>query len=369
MKSFFSSVRQMILALFTIGAGDATFSQQYDSQQYEEPTVNSHILVVGTGGTIAGTASSAKEGLGYQSGALTINDMLDTLPGARKLASFTSIQISNIGSQDMTEAVWFKLARLLSKHAADGEIDGFIITHGTDTLEETAFFLEQVYSGSKPVVLTAAMRPADAVSADGPGNMINAIKAVNALKDRGRRVIIAMNGQFHEPRFATKRHTENTNAIQSINGGLAGEIVNGRAIIYNSTIACGQPSIDLDGVQALPYIPIFYMHVGHRPEFVAELVRGGARGIVTAGYGNGNTGEAMVAALAAATQMGVTVVRSSRVGAGYVSRNVEINDDEHGFIAAYDLNPQKARIILALGLLEGITGEALQKRFVRAPCS
>jgi len=106
-----------------------------------------------------------------------------------------------------------------------------------------------------------------------------------------------------------------------------------------------------------------YMHVGHRPELVAEFTRGEALGIVTAGYGNGNTGEAMVAALAAAARMGVTVVRSTRVGAGYVSRNVEIDDNGHGFMVSYDLNPQKARIILALGLLQGVTGVALQERF------
>lgn len=333
------------------------------SMAAEKPVIE----VLGTGGTIAGTQASAQAGTGYKSATLTVTDMIMAIPGVQDSATVTGVQIANVGSQDMTHDIWLTLAAYLNKRASASDVDGFVITHGTDSLEETAYFLHRVYTGSKPVALTAAMRPADAVSADGPGNMLAAIKAA-ASPGLGGDVFVVMNGRFHHPRFVSKRHTENPDAIRSVGGGLFGEMVNGRATFYPNAV-CRPAPVDVSEVKQLPPVPIYYMHVGHDPGLIDVLVERGSRGIVTAGYGNGNTGRAVEMALVKARRAGVMVVRSSKVGDGTVSRNVEINDDANGFVAAYDLSPQKARIELTLVLVAGIAPDRLQQQYARDNCA
>lgn len=323
------------------------------------------IRIIGTGGTIAGSAASETERIDYKSGCVDTDRLIEGIPNTIGLASLSIFQVSSISSQDMTEKTWLDLVRCLNEQSDDPSIDGFIVTHGTDTLEETAFFLDCVYTGEKPVILTAAMRPADAPSSDGAGNVLDSIKLVSALTGRGRRVLVSLNGYAHEPRFVAKRHTEKTAAMVSVNGGLAGEIVRGQPVLYPKTVGEVRFETQLAHFSKLPYVAIVYMYVGHDPAQIDWLVSQGVRGIVIAGHGNGNMSKQTLAALADARGQGVEVVRSTNVGSGYVSRNVEIDDDEYGFVAAMDLTPPKARIVLALSILEGSTGIDLQKKFIR----
>ncbi|MEM1111388.1 MAG: asparaginase [Pseudomonadota bacterium] len=323
------------------------------------------IAVIGTGGTIAGLSNS--DG-GYVSAEVDIDAMLQGLTAARSLAQLTGIQISNIGSQDMSHAVWLKLLAEVQSQASSTDVDGIIITHGTDSLEETAFFLSHTYSGSKPVVLTAAMRPADALSADGPANITDAIKTALASRLAGGRVLVTMNGEIHEPRFVSKRHSENLGAIQSVNGSLAGEIVHGWPRFYGPQ-QCQKRKFTVRKSDTLPFVPIVYAHVDLRPEVVDLLVEAGAQGIVLAGYGNGNTSKPLLSALSRAGDAGVVIVRSTKVGSGFVSRNVEIDDDDLGFIASQDLSPQKARVLLALSILNEASAEDTQRFFFDQACS
>ncbi len=322
------------------------------------------VVVLATGGTIAGAAASDVQA-GYTSGQVGVDQLLAAVPQAKKLAVLRGEQISNIGSQDMNDEVWLKLARRVNELAAMPDVAGVVITHGTDTIEETAYFLNLVVKSRKPVVLTAAMRPSTALSADGPLNFFNAV-AVAANKDAaGRGVLVVINDWIHGASSLTKTSTTAVQTFLSPVWGLIGTVAYGEIEFYRGPVGrnTADSEFSVDGVTALPRVDIIMAHENMDGALIDAAAAAGAKGIVIAGVGNGNMTEAAVKALAAQAKKGIVCVRASRVATGRVGRNVELDDDKLGFVASLGLNPQKSRVLLRLALLKTKDAKEIQRYF------
>lgn len=310
---------------------------------------NIHILA--TGGTIAGTGSSAT-GTAYTAGQLAVSDLIRAVPELKTIANITGEQIVKIGSQDMTDEIWIKLARQLNLLLNRNDIDGIVITHGTDTMEETAFFLNLVLKSNKPVVLTGAMRPSTSLSADGPLNLYNAVVTAGAPESSGKGVLIVMNGSILGAHAAAKMNTIDVQSFQAPDSGPLGYVFNGK-VHYNQTtdkLHTTRSVFDIDGLDRLPKVGIIYSYSNVEPEALEALIRHHYQGIVHAGVGNGNIHRNLLPRLAEASRRGILVVRSSRVPTGPTTADAEVDDTKYGFIASQELTPQKARILLMLAL-------------------
>jgi L-asparaginase len=300
-----------------------------------------NIVILATGGTIAGAAATGTQA-GYTSGAVTIDAMLAAVPGIKDLANIKGDQISNVGSQDMSLAIMLTVAKRCNEVLADKSVTGVVITHGTDTMEETAFFLNLVVKSDKPVVLVGSMRPSTAVSADGPLNLYDAVAVAVDPNAKGRGVLVVMNDWIHGAHSLTKTSTTAVQTFLSPLRGLVGVSMYGKNDFYNSpswkhTL---NSEFDVSNVTSLPRVDILYAYADMSPDLIDASVANGAKGIVIAGVGNGNMNKGSLEAAEQASKKGVVVVRSSRVATGAVGRNVEVNDDELGFVASDELNPQ-----------------------------
>jgi L-asparaginase len=326
------------------------------------------IEVLATGGTIAGAQASSSE-VGYKSGTFSVDDLIKAVPQLKEVADLTGEQVANIGSQTMNHDVWLKLAMRVNDVLKDSATDGVVITHGTDTLEETAYFLSLVVKSDKPVVLVGSMRPATAISADGPANLYNAVAMAASPEARGRGPMIVIDDEIHYAREAQKTNTTELDTFHSLNRGRAGVMNVGKIEFFsqNTTRHTTKSEFTVDGKTArdLPRVEIVYSYENLGPEVIDFLVKQGVKGIVLAGVGDGNSTDAAIAALSAAAKKGVAVVRSSRTGSGLVVRNVEVDDDKLGFIASIELSPQKARILLMLALMNTNDPVKLQQVFMQ----
>ena len=326
------------------------------------------IEVLATGGTIAGAQASTSE-VGYKSGTFSVDDLIKAVPQLKDVADLTGEQVANIGSQTMNHEVWLKLAKRVNEVLKDGGADGAVITHGTDTLEETAYFLSLVIKSDKPVVLVGSMRPATAISADGPANLYNAVALAASQEARGRGPLIVMDDEIHYAREAQKTNTTELDTFKSPNRGRAGVMNVGKIEFFsqNTTAHTTKSEFNVDGKTPsdLPRVEIVYSYENLGPEVIDFLVKQGVKGIVLAGVGDGNSTDAAIGALSAAAKKRVAVVRSSRTGSGLVVRNVEVDDDKLGFIASMELSPQKARILLMLALMNTNDPVKLQQIFMQ----
>ena len=240
-----------------------------------------------------------------------------------------------------------------------------MITHGTDTMEESAYFLNLTVKTDKPVVMVGSMRPSTAVSADGPLNLYNAVAVAADPNAKGRGVLVVMNDQIHAAHSLTKTSTTAVETFISPLRGVVGIASYGKNEYFNTPVwkNTTQSEFDIANVTRLPRVDVIFADADMPPDLIDASVRNGAKGIVIAGVGNGNMNKASVDAAARAVKHGIVVVRSSRVPTGIVGRNVELDDDKLGFIASYELNPQKARILLSLALLQKRTPEEIQNLY------
>ncbi len=329
-----------------------------------DPKQLANVIVLATGGTIAGTASAADDGA-YHAGDIPVDTLIDAVPEAKQLANLTGIQVASIGSQDMNDQVWMKLAHELDQHLSDDSVSGAVITHGTDTIEETAFYLNLVVDSDKPVVLTGAMRPATALSADGPLNLYNSVAVAASKKARGHGVLVVANDSIHGAREVVKTNTLTVQTFESPNMGLLG------ALHYGSFRMFRKPQkkhttdsvFSIRSIKELPRVVVIFAHSNMQGDLIRAAVEMGAKGIVLAGVGNGNTSQLAIAALSDARQRGVVIVRSTRSSSGAVLRNQEIDDDALGFVVSDQLNPAKARVLLQLGLTQTNDVGEIQEHF------
>ncbi len=324
------------------------------------------VVILATGGTIAGAQGDPKAA-GYQAGQFKVEDLIAAVPHLGDLADLTGEQVVNIGSQDMNDAVWLELARRANEVLRRRDVDGVVITHGTDTLEETGYFLNLVLKSNKPVVLVGSMRPATAVSADGPANLYDGVAVAANPAARGRGVLAVLNNEIHFCREIEKRNSTELNTFQSPNRGRAGLVNTGTAYFFAKPVPKHTTGTEfsVEKLTALPRVEIVYAYANVGREPIDFLVAQGVEGLVLAGVGDGNATEPALAALEDAARRGVAVVRSTRTGSGVVARNMEIDDDKRGYIASMDLNPQKARVLLMLGLTRTRDPKRLQEMFYR----
>jgi L-asparaginase len=324
------------------------------------------IKVLATGGTIAGAQASQADA-GYKSGTFSVNDLIKAVPQMTNIAVLSGEQVANIGSQTMNHEVWLKLAARVNEVLKTDEVDGVVITHGTDTMEETGYFLSLVVKSDKPVVLVGSMRPATAISADGPINLYNAVALAGSPDAKGRGPLVVLNDTIHYARESQKMHSTRMDTFASPNRGIAGMMNTGKAFFYSANTVRhttrSEFSIENLTVADLPRVEVVYSYANLGGELIEALVAQGVKGIVLAGVGDGNSTDAALAALEKAAKQGVAVVRCSRTGSGIVDRNVEVNDDKLGFIAGMELNAQKARILLMLALTKAKNPKQLQEYF------
>jgi len=323
-----------------------------------------HVVVLATGGTIAGAAATDVQA-GYTSGQVGVEQLINAVPQAKKLARITGEQVSNIGSQDMNDEVWLKLATRVNEILAKPDVTGVVITHGTDTIEETGFFLNLVTKSRKPVVLTAAMRPATALSADGPLNYFNAVAVATKPEAVGRGVLVVVNDWIHGASALTKTSTTAVQTFMSPLSGLIGTVAYGDVEWFRMPIGKNTTSSDFSvtPTTVMPRVDIIMAYENMDGKLIDAAVADGAKGIVIAGVGNGNMTKEALDALGRQTKKGIVCVRSSRVATGQVGRNVEVNDDSLGTVASLGLNPQKARVLLRLALLKTQDPKAIQRYF------
>jgi L-asparaginase len=348
-------IKYLLVAVITIAVIPFGFSQNKDLP---------NIVILATGGTIAGSAESGTQA-GYTSGQVGIETMINAVPGIRELANISGEQTANVGSQDMSIEIWLKLANRINELLATDKVDGIVITHGTDTQEETAYFLNLVVKSDKPVVTTGSMRPSTAVSAEGPLNLYNAVAVAANPKSKGHGVMLVMNDQIHSAQAVTKTNTTSVQTFMSPMQGLMGAVIYGQLEFYREPhgIHTVDSEFSIKGLKELPRVDIIYMDVGATPDLIGFSIKAGAKGIVIAGVGNGNMNAPMLEACKKASADGIIVVRSTRVPTGYVLRNAEVNDDENGTIASDELNAQKSRALLMLVLLKKRSLEDIQKLF------
>jgi L-asparaginase len=324
------------------------------------------IIILATGGTIAGAGTSADRA-GYTAGKIPIDDLIGTIPSVRKVAEISGEQVASVGSQDMTVDIWKKLAIRINEIFKNNEADGIVITHGTDTQEETAYFLDLVVTSDKPVVLTGSMRPATAISADGPKNLYDAITIAANPKSKGRGVLVSFNEGIFDGRDVMKLSTTKTNAFGSPNTGPVGQAYDGRVEYYATSTREVNPTkpVVLKADTKLPRVDIVYMYADAPSDQIDLLVSKKVDGIVIAGVGNGNFNKAYTDAVKRAVAAGIIVCRASRTPSGRVVLHDEINDDELGTIVSDDLTPQKARVLLMLGLTKSKDRKELQELFFK----
>lgn len=323
-----------------------------------------NIVILATGGTIAGSAESQTQA-GYTSGQVGVDVLINAVPQIQEIANISGEQVANVGSQDMSDAIWLTLAARVNALLAKPDVDGIVITHGTDTIEETSYFLNLVVKSDKPVVMTAAMRPSTALSADGPLNIYNAVAAAADKDAAGRGVLVVANDDIHGARSFTKTSTTDVQTFRSIEYGLIGASLYGENRWFRGPFRkhTSNSVFSVEGVKKLPRVDVIYITADVSPDLIEAAVNNGARGIVTAGVGNGNMTGPALEAVKAAVQKGVVVVRASRVTSGTVGRNVEVNDDEAGSLASAELNPARARVLLKLALLQTSDPQKIQQYF------
>ncbi|HFF9253613.1 TPA: type II asparaginase [Campylobacter jejuni] len=325
----------------------------------------SRIAILGTGGTIAGFIDSTIATTGYTAGAIDIDVLIKAVPQIRDLADISWEQIANIDSSNMCDEIWLRLAKKIAKLFTEG-IDGVVITHGTDTMEETAYFLNLTIKSDKPVVLVGAMRPSTAISADGPKNLYNAVALVANKEAKNKGVMVAINDKILSARGVVKTHSLNVDAFSSPDFGDLGYIVDGKVFFYNNVTKAHTKNapFDVSKLTSLPKVDILYSYSNDGSGVAAKaLFEHGTKGIVVAGSGAGSIHKNQKDVLKELLKKGLKVVVSSRVVAGCVA--VSDSDEKLGFISAEDLNPQKARVLLMLALTKTSDPKKIQEYFLK----
>lgn len=320
-----------------------------------------NIVILATGGTISGAGESATD-VKYSSAKIAIDQIVKTIPGITKLADIKAEQIMQKASQDMMPNDWVMLAKKVNQLLSKSAVDAVVITHGTDTLEETAYFLNLTIKSSKPVILVGAMRPATSLSADGALNLYNAVALAASDAANNKGVLVLMNDEIFAARDVVKSHTSNLAAFKS---GAIGAINYGAVKIYYNPLRAHtkDSEFDVKKISVLPKVEIAYIYAGADPELIEAMVKNGAKAIILAGVGDGNCSAEILYSLKKASKNGVVIVRSSRTNAGLVIANSEINDDEFGFVTADNLNPQKARVLTMLALTKTDDAKKIRAMF------
>jgi L-asparaginase type II len=348
------SLFALFLCLFALAA-----------QAQTAPARLPNVVILATGGTIAGTGATSTTTVGYTAATVGVQALINAVPELQKVAHVSGEQVFQIASENMGNEQWLILAKRVNALLAQPNVDGIVITHGTDTIEETAYFLNLVVKSKKPVVVVGAMRPSTAISADGPINLYNAVLTAGSADAVGKGVLVVMNDQINGAREVTKTNTVTTDTFKSPELGMLGYVVGNQPHFYRASTRkhTADTEFDVSKLDALPAVEVAYAYANVGPTAVNAFVAAGVKGLVHAGVGDGSLPTKVRPALSAAREKGVIIVRSSRVGQGIVARNGEANDDQLDFVVSDTLNPQKARILLMLALTKTNSTKEIQRMF------
>ena len=324
-----------------------------------------NVMILATGGTIAGTGATSTTTVGYTAAKVAIDRLIIAVPELKKVANVKGEQVFQIASENMNNVYWLKLAKRVNTLLAQTDVDGIVITHGTDTIEETAYFLNLVVKSRKPIVIVGAMRPSTALSADGPINLYNAVLLAGSKDAAGKGVLVVLNDEINAAREVTKTNTSTLDTFKAPELGLLGYMQDNRPFFYRQSTRRHTADTEFDVMQldVLPQVDIVYGYANVNRIAVDAFMAAGARGIIYAGTGDGSLADSVKSAMVEARKQGVIIVRSSRVGQGIVARNGEAKDDELDFVVSDTLNPQKARILLMLALTKTINTKDIQRIF------
>ncbi|MFW0766941.1 fructose-asparagine asparaginase [Trabulsiella odontotermitis] len=330
------------------------------SQSIFSATTQPHIVILATGGTIAGTAASTTQTSGYKSGEIGVQTLINAVPEIKNIARVDGQQIANIGSENMTSDIILKLSQQVNTLLARDDVDGVVITHGTDTLDETAYFLNLTVKSDKPVVFTAAMRPATAISADGAMNLLEAVTVAADPNARGRGVMVVLNDRIGSARFVTKTNATTLDTFKAPEQGYLGVIVNGKPQFETRVekVHTLRSVFDVRNLRNLPKVVIIYGYQDD-PEYMYDAaISHHVDGIIYAGTGAGSVSVRSEAGIKKAEKAGIIVIRSSRTGNGVVPA-----DKGQPGLVADSLNPAKARILLMTALTQTKNPELIQHYF------
>lgn len=349
-----SSLRGLLAVVLTAAFGCAL------AQSASKPNV----VVLATGGTIAGAGATAANSATYQAAKVPVDKLIAGVPELANVANVRGEQVFQIASESFTNEKLVTLAKRVSALAKDPAVDGIVITHGTDTVEETSFFLTLVVRTDKPIVMVASMRPGTAMSADGMLNLYNAVVLAGDKESRGKGVLISMNDDILSGRDAAKRVNIKTNAFSSQWGAL-GLVVEGRSYWFRAPVKrhTMASEFDIDSISTLPDVQIVYGSGNMGTALYEAAAKSGAKAIIHAGTGNGSVADYAVETLKKIRASGVQIIRSARVADGLVLRNSEQPDDKYDWVVANDLNPQKAKILAAVALTKTNDPKELQRIF------
>lgn len=317
------------------------------------------IVILATGGTIAGVGEAGKT-TGYKPGFLTAEELLSAVPQLADVAEIEAIQLCNVNSDDITAEVWLTLANTINELAADPEVKGFVITHGTDTMEETAYFLNLTVKTDKPVVLTGSMRPATSISADGPMNLYESVCVAASDEAVGHGVLIVFSDRIYAARSVTKTSTYSVMAIAAGETGDIGIVRDGEVFLYESPSKkhTTDTEFDIAGLEALPKVTILYFSVDADPDLLRYAAEH-SDGLVIAGAGAGEFSEKWIEVIEG---LSIPVVISSRIDDGLITKWGLLCENT---VAANSLSPQKAAILLRLALTSECNQERLEEMFLQ----
>ena len=317
------------------------------------------IMMIGTGGTIAGTGNGSSALTEYRAGSIGVDDLMQAVPALEEYGPFESVQFSNIDSSEMSPYRWGHLAMLVNEVAKRDDIGGIVITHGTDTMEETAYFLQLTVNTCKPVVMTGSMRPATALSADGPVNLLQAVQAARSKNAWNQGVLVVMNGYIDSAREVAKLHTTDVATFGNTQLGHMGCVQNGQAYFYYTPCRkhTSESEFILHNEVEFPTVGIVNLYGGMDTE-ILNMVASRSQGLVIGGFGHGTLPQGVRDTL---KKIAIPKVRSSRIGNGIVSSNS--SDVKEGFIVSDSLSPVKARILLMLALQQERSREELERIF------
>ncbi|WP_394835745.1 asparaginase [Pendulispora rubella] len=353
-----------VLAAMVLASCATTFELPAVAQTTAQ-AAKPRITILATGGTIAGAGASSVNSASYSAAKVAVDKLIAGLPELGRVAEVRGEQVMQVASESLSNEDLLKLAHRVSDLSKRADVDGIVITHGTDTLEETAYFLNLTVHTTKPIVVVGSMRPGTALSADGALNLYDAVSVAGSADAKGKGVFVTMNDEIHTGRDVSKLVNIKTEAFKSQWGPL-GMVVEGKNYWFRAPVKrhTAQSEFDIDQIQSLPRVEIVYGYENAQRAVVDAIgAQPGVQAIVHAGTGNGSVANRVVPALQELRGKGINVIRSARVPAGFVVRNAEQPDDKYDWVVAHDLNPQKARILAMVALTKTRTPKELQRIF------
>lgn len=356
MKKTLNAWQKLFAAVLAMSLASAALAQ-------DKPNV----VILATGGTIAGAGADVTNSATYQAAKVPVDKLIAGIPQIKEIANVRGEQVFQVASESLRNDNLLTLGRRVSELLKRSDVDGVVITHGTDTTEETAYFLNLVIHSDKPIVVVASMRPGTAMSADGTLNLYNAVSVAGNKESRGRGVLVVMNDEINSGRDVAKTINIRPDAFKSPWGDL-GMIVEGKTYWFRRLDKrhTSNSEFDIDKITSLPLVEIAYAGGNVNDTAYRAFAQAGAKAIIHAGPGNGSVAGSLVPVLQELRSKGIQIIRSSHVnGGGFVLRNAEQPDDKYDWLVAHDLNPQKARILASVALTSTNDTKELQRIFMQ----